>query len=314
MYFKKQTNNRTIISRLIIATGFLFLLGAGAGASAKVEPTYKDVAYGAHPRAVLDFWKADSNKPTPVVVFIHGGGFYLGDKTNVSDSDIKKCLDHGVSFASISYPYYQDVALQSIIRDYMARSIQFLRYKAPEWNIDKTKVAVYGQSAGAGSSLWLDSHDDITDPGSADPVLRESSRVAAAGLIDTQATYDFTAWYNLFENVLDPKTIKGWLVIMNRTMLDMYHLKNMKQLKAAEFAPVLRDLDMLSMMDKSDPPIIMETFTADFTKGDLLHNERHPKAVKEKCDAVGMKCTLVLDGTPADQRVGVIDFLIEHIK
>lgn len=42
---------------------------------AKLAPTYKDVAYGPHERNVLDVWLAESATPTPLVVYIHGGGF-----------------------------------------------------------------------------------------------------------------------------------------------------------------------------------------------------------------------------------------------
>ncbi len=54
-------------------------------------------------------------------------------------------------------------------------------FKADDWNVDKTRVAAYGGSAGAGTSLWLAFHDDLADPKSADPVLRESSRLRMRG-------------------------------------------------------------------------------------------------------------------------------------
>jgi acetyl esterase len=301
------------IRRLAVIIGILITAGSMA-AAARLEPTYKNVSYGPHERDLLDFWKADSAKPTPLVIYIHGGGFYSGGKEDAGDEDIKKCLAHGVSFVSISYPYYQDVALHGIIRDNIARSLQFLRYKSGEWNIDKSKIAVFGESAGAGSSLWLAVHDDIADPAAADPVLRESSRVAAAGLLDTQATYDLPAWNKLFENVIDKRTMKAWNLIMHQMELDMYHLKNDKEWKTQETEAIRRDLDMLSMMDKNDPPIIMVTLASELTGGDLLHHTRHPKAVKEKCDSAGMECVLILDETPADQRIDMVDFLIEHLK
>ncbi|HOC92874.1 MAG TPA: alpha/beta hydrolase [bacterium] len=302
------------IKILLFSVLALVLSGGIAAASIKNDPTFKDVPYGAHPRAVLDFWKANTENPAPVVIFIHGGGFYLGDKSHVSEADIKQCLENGVSFASISYPYYQDMPLHEIIRDNIARSVQFIRHKSADWNIDKSRVVVYGQSAGAGSSLWIASHDDLADPSSQDPVLRESSRVTAAGLIATQATYHFPLWKKLFENSVDPKTVKAWMMILDQTMLDMYHAKNAKQLKSKEFEPMLRDLDMLSLMDANDPPLIMTTFTSKLPGGDILHHERHPQAVKEKCDAVGMKCVINLDSTPDEKRVGTLDFLLEQLS
>ena len=44
------------------------------------EPTLFDVSYGPHPKQVLHFWKAESEKPTPLLFFIHGGGWGAGSR------------------------------------------------------------------------------------------------------------------------------------------------------------------------------------------------------------------------------------------
>ena len=44
------------------------------------KPFYSDIQYGKHERNVLDFWKAKSEKPTPVAFIIHGGGWKGGSK------------------------------------------------------------------------------------------------------------------------------------------------------------------------------------------------------------------------------------------
>src|SRR6185369_14162734 len=44
-------------------------------------PTFENIKYGLYDADVLDFWQAKSDQPTPVVVFIHGGGFVAGDKS-----------------------------------------------------------------------------------------------------------------------------------------------------------------------------------------------------------------------------------------
>jgi acetyl esterase len=293
---------------------FVFILASAGANAATLKPTLENVSYGTHARDVLDFWKAKSDKPTPVVIYIHGGGFYLGDKSAADDADIQKCLANGVSYASISYPYYQDVALQGIIRDHIARAVQFVRSKSAEWNIDKTKVATYGESAGAASSLWLATHDDLANPASADPVLRESTRLSAAGAIRTQATYDFTKWPDVLAPEVPAKTMRAWQMIMIRVVLDMYHLKTQKELYSKDSEPVRHDLDMLSLMDKNDSPVFMETLESKYKDGDLLHHSKHAKAVKTKCDSVGMECVLILDSTPAGQRINVIDFLLGKLN
>lgn len=55
-------------------------------------------------------------------------------------------------------------------------ALQFVRSKAKEWNIDKTRIGAAGESAGDCSSLWLASHDDLADPESEDSVARELTR------------------------------------------------------------------------------------------------------------------------------------------
>ena len=71
-----------------------------------------------------------------------------------------------------------------------ARAVQFLRSKAGEWNIDKTRIAATGGSAGACSSLWLAFHDDMAKPDSPDPVARESTRLTAAAVNGAQTSLD----------------------------------------------------------------------------------------------------------------------------
>jgi acetyl esterase/lipase len=51
---------------------------APAYAVAVPKPTFTEVRYGTHERQILDFWKAESPTPTPVVFVIHGGGWQGG--------------------------------------------------------------------------------------------------------------------------------------------------------------------------------------------------------------------------------------------
>ena len=65
-----------------------------------------------------------------------------------------------------------------------------MRSHAKEWNIDKTRIAASGGSAGACSSLYLAFHDDFADPKSADPIARESTRLFCAAVNVAQTTLD----------------------------------------------------------------------------------------------------------------------------
>lgn len=85
---------------LCILGGYSF----AADLPANPKPTLSDVPYGEHERQVLDFWKAGSSRPTPLLFFIHGGGWRVGDKTNHL-THVADYLGAGISVVSINYRY-----------------------------------------------------------------------------------------------------------------------------------------------------------------------------------------------------------------
>src|SRR3974390_1967841 len=80
------------------------LLLAGQVVGANEPKRLIDVPYGKHPRQVLDFYQAKSDKPTPVVFYIHGGGWQNGDKR----INPKSFLDKGISVVAINYRYVKN--------------------------------------------------------------------------------------------------------------------------------------------------------------------------------------------------------------
>ena len=140
-----------------------------AGRNDPPLPTLSAFAYGSHPRQVLDFWKAESSAPSPVLLYIHGGGWVGGERT-VPPQLLKPMLERGVSVVSISYRLLADAQQQGVeplvkapLED-AARALQFVRSKAGEWHLDQQRVIASGLSAGACSSLWLAFHTDMADP------------------------------------------------------------------------------------------------------------------------------------------------------
>ena len=175
-------------------------LKAAAKPQPGTKPTLADVPYGPHPKQVLDFYKADSSTPTPLVFHIHGGGWTGGSKSPFAAGPFLKA---GISVVSIEYRFVSEARAAGVkppvdwpLHD-AARALQFVRSKAGEWNIDKTQIGATGGSAGACSSLWLAFHDDMADPKNADPVARESTRLTCAAVGGAQTT-------------LDPKQMKEW--------------------------------------------------------------------------------------------------------
>jgi acetyl esterase/lipase len=283
-----------------------------AAARAGLAPTFENVPYGPHERNVLDFWLAKADAPAPVVVFIHGGGFVGGDKSKArTDPNLKACLDAGVHFAAIHYRFRKDAPLQEILRD-SARAIQFIRSRAAEWKVDKARIAAYGGSAGAGTSLWLASHDDLANPSSVDPVLRESSRLAAAGCQSTQATYDLTRW----ESVVGP--FKPEFRQSPNEVPEFYHLKTQADLETPEGRKILADCDMLGLLSKDDAPVYVSNGGPDGdprNRNEYVHHPRHALAIKKRCDEVGVECVMAAprDVAAAGPRETLIAFLFRHL-
>ncbi|MHC4250819.1 MAG: alpha/beta hydrolase [Planctomycetota bacterium] len=131
-------------------------LAPRAEAGEPVEPTHKDVRYSKeHERCVLDFWRAKTDGPAPLVVYFHGGGFKGGDKAHFRKHPmLRKYLPKGVSFASVNYPLTGQGDVLAICRR-TEDAIRFLKSQAKTWNIDPRKIAVMGCSAGALISEYL---------------------------------------------------------------------------------------------------------------------------------------------------------------
>ncbi len=278
-------------------------------------PTYEDVPYGPDERNVLDFWQADSNEPTPVVVYIHGGGFRTGDKTTIRTAsglaEIAHYLDNGISFAAINYRFRMTTTLDRIMLD-CARAIQFLRHRAGEWNIDKTRIAAYGGSAGGGASIWLGLHDDLADPNSEDPVLWESTRLAAMGHLNSQATYDFVQWPAILS--IDP----NWSEAMDsREDLDLYGIEDRSRLWDPDIVAMRAFLDMPAFMDPNDPPLYTSNLKPDTepaNANEVIHHPRHAMFLKAQCDLLGIPCVAILADTPSEERIRLMDFFVEQLS
>lgn len=177
----------------------------GGDATRDLAPSFADVAYGTDSeRQRFDFWKAASDRRTPLVLLIHGGGWRRGDKSGTKPEEIRPFLDAGISVATLNYRFIDqcmeqgvDPPVQGCLHD-AARALQTLRSRAAEWNIDPARVGASGGSAGGCTSLWLALHDDLADPASTDPVARQSTRLACAAVNGAQTS-------------LDPRELREWI-------------------------------------------------------------------------------------------------------
>lgn len=269
------------------ARAYYAQMQAAAAAANKIPaPTLADVSYGPHGRNVFDLWQASPSQPTPVVVYIHGGGFVMGDKSTIRTMRlVRQCLDNGVSVAAINYRYLStEVPLQDVLRD-TARAVQYLRAHATELKIDPARIAACGNSAGAGSSLWLAFHPDMADPQNADPVLRESTRLTCAVSWDGQFSYDMPLWAKYFG--ADNRARYGGIY----NSPGIYGLKSEEQVGSAAGLKRRAECDYYGMISADDPPVYLGSGLPTMDVGDVnqyLHNPKHSQLLLERCREQGV--------------------------
>ena len=288
--------------RIIALVVLLFAVQSGYADTPK---QLTDVAYGSHPRQVLDFYQATSNKPTPVVFYIHGGGWQNGDKK----TNPKPFLDQGISVVAINYRYVRNGVEDNVeppvrapLED-AARALQFVRSKALEWNLDKTRIGATGGSAGGCSSLWLAFHDDMADPASDDPVARESTRLYCAAVNGAQVS-------------LDPKELREWLPNY-RYGAHAFGLPDFQSLldNRERMLPWIKEYSPIEHVSKDDPPIAMfyggEVPVVGSSPKDPTHSGVMGVKLAERLEAAIVDVVLVHPGQPHPVYKNATDYLID---
>jgi len=279
-------------------------------------PTQRDVHYGPGAKQVLDFYKAESSTPTPLVFYIHGGGWTAGSKDRVT---VAPYLRAGISVVSVEYRFIQEALAAGVkppvewpLHD-AARALQFVRSKAAEWNIDKKRIGATGGSAGACSSLWLAFHPDMADPKSADPVARESTRLLCAAVSVAQTS-------------LDPQQLQEWTPNSRYGghafgfMTDVPH----RDSQFAEFLaareqllPWIREYSPFELVTADDPPVYLSYSTPPALgqeQRDPTHTSNYGVKLQEKCRGIGVDCELAYPGAPGVKHATIEAYFLEKLK
>jgi len=114
----------------------------------------RDLAYGPHPRNVLDLHlpAEAATSPLPVLVFVHGGGFVAGDKgapgQALHDNIGRFAVEHGLIGATINYRFAPEFKFPSGGED-VAAAVAFLAANVASYGGDPARIVAMGHSAGA---------------------------------------------------------------------------------------------------------------------------------------------------------------------
>jgi len=285
-------------------------------------PDIRDLRYGPNFRQTIDIYQAKSDTPTPLVVSIHGGGWGALDKSALQIY-IPPLLANGISVASINYRYCikgQDNLEPPVAAPLLdaARAIQFLRSKAKELNIDKDRIAATGGSAGAFSSLWLAFHKDLADPGSDDPVARESSRLQCVGGTAAQTS-------------LDPRQMAEWLPGIGYgphafgvnggagKTPDMVFQEFIDRRDEWLAKGYIQEFSPWALVTRDAPPTYLEYpgSPLDPKPGETgwqTHSPRFGFQLKKKMDELGVECHLTYEGVKDPEFGSMAEFFIKKLK
>lgn len=121
--------------------------GSGDAPAATPATEHLGVAYASGSRSqVLDLWVPAATGPVPLVVYVHGGAWQAGDRTEVRTKRAA-LLDAGFAVASVDYRLSGEATWPAQIQDVKA-AVRHLRANAVGYGLDPDRFAAWGSSAG----------------------------------------------------------------------------------------------------------------------------------------------------------------------
>ena len=125
----------------------------------------------------LDLYLPKSDKPTPLVLWVHGGGWQSGSKAS-GGPGLLRLLERGYAVASVEYRLSGEAIFPAAIEDCKA-AVSFLRLNAAKFNLDPKRFGAWGASAGGHLVSLLGTTGDTVEFNSHPVTQSESSQIQA---------------------------------------------------------------------------------------------------------------------------------------
>lgn len=110
----------------------------------------REVAYGSDKLQVVDVYIPPQARNAPVIVMVHGGAWFLGDKAarGVVENKVTRWVPRGFIFVSVNYRMLPALDALGQSGD-IARAIAYVQEHASDWGGDASRLILMGHSAGA---------------------------------------------------------------------------------------------------------------------------------------------------------------------
>lgn len=236
---------------------------------------HRDLRYGDHKeRNTLDLFVPKSDKPLPLVIWVHGGGWSAGSKDG--NNPAMRLLESGYAVAAINYRLSQHAVFPAQIQD-CKDAVRFLRAGAKKYNLDPDRFGAWGSSAGGHLVALLGTSGGVQELTRPDSPLKDVSD-AVQCVVDFYGPTDLTkmAAQSAANSKIDhdgPKSPESRLI--------GGPIQENKE-KAAKANP-------LAFVDKADPPVLILHGDAD-PLVPLGQSEIFADALKK----AGVACELVV--------------------
>lgn len=159
-----------------------------ARAVRKAEPVagQREFSFGADPKQRLDFVPANgADRRAPIIVYIHGGGWSIGDKGYGGSEKATYFTGRGFAYATLNYRLVPAVTVEQQGAD-VASALAYLRANATTLGVDPDRIVLMGHSAGAHLAALV-----ATDPAYLNTARVPMAAVRGVILLDG-AAYDVT--------------------------------------------------------------------------------------------------------------------------
>jgi len=128
-----------------------------------MENVFTDIAYATQSEAQkLDLYlPAHVSGPYPVIVWLHPGGYTMGDK-KMAGPVLDSILERGYAIVSVNYRLADEVCFPAQIFDVKA-AVRWIRANAATYNLNREAVAAWGVSAGSTLAALLGTTANVSE-------------------------------------------------------------------------------------------------------------------------------------------------------
>lgn len=128
----------------------------------------------------LDLYRPDLEKPVPAVIYLHGGGWARGDKTDDAQTRLQPLVEEGIAVVAVQYRLAPQAVYPAQIHDVKA-AVRWTRAQAAKYGLYPDSIGLWGVSAGAmlASLAGLSSNDPALEGRSLGDANDQSSLVQA---------------------------------------------------------------------------------------------------------------------------------------